>query len=172
MRKKKINGECKKRFDYKGHYASSQQDEIEKLSDMFRKSKEPPRIYNVKILVIKTNDYRNTMAHQIKNAFPDRVISTICPNKFNITTFYRTRKNDNSLIKEIKAIRDRKKRSKSQIASELDNINGIGEKTKTELLKNLKSIKRIREAKLEDLEKIVGKSNATLIFEYFHAEKV
>ena len=112
MRKKKINGECKKRFDYKGHYASSQQDEIEKLSDMFRKSKEPPRIYNVKILVIKTNDYRNTMAHQIKNAFPDRVISTICPNKFDITTFYRTRKNDNSLIKEIKAIRDRKKRSK------------------------------------------------------------
>ncbi|MBR6309821.1 MAG: excinuclease ABC subunit UvrC, partial [Paludibacteraceae bacterium] len=54
----------------------------------------------------------------------------------------------------------RKKRSKSQIASELDNINGIGEKTKTELLKNLKSIKRIREAKLEDLEKIVGKSKA------------
>ena len=62
----------------------------------------------------------------------------------------------------------RKKRSKSQIASELDNINGIGEKTKTELLKNLKSIKRIREAKLEDLEKIVGKSKATLIFEYFN----
>ncbi|MBR6309662.1 MAG: hypothetical protein IKR52_00480, partial [Paludibacteraceae bacterium] len=55
-----------------------------------------------------------------------------------------------------------------QIASELDNINGIGEKTKTELLKNLKSIKRIREAKLEDLEKIVGKSKATLIFEYFN----
>ncbi|MBE6312005.1 MAG: excinuclease ABC subunit UvrC [Bacteroidales bacterium] len=66
----------------------------------------------------------------------------------------------------------RKKRSKSQIASELDNINGIGEKTKTELLKNLKSIKRIREAKLEDLEKIVGKSKATLIYDYFHAEKV
>lgn len=62
----------------------------------------------------------------------------------------------------------RKKRSKSQIASELDNINGIGERTKTELLKNLKSIKRIREAKLEDLEKIVGKSKATLIFEYFN----
>lgn len=91
-------------------YDNSQQDEIEKLSDMFRKSKEPPRIYNVKILFIKTDNYRNTMiAQQIKDAFPDRVISTICPNEFDIIVFYRTRKNDGLLIQEIKAIRDRKK---------------------------------------------------------------
>ncbi len=65
----------------------------------------------------------------------------------------------------------RDKRSKTQIQSELDQINGIGAKTKTDLLKTLKSTKRIKESSFEDLEKIVGKSKANIIFEYFHPKK-
>lgn len=59
----------------------------------------------------------------------------------------------------------RNERSKHQIASELDQIKGIGEKTKTELLKHFKSVKRIREASTEELEKIVGKSKARILQE-------
>ena len=62
----------------------------------------------------------------------------------------------------------RDKRSKHQIASELDTIKGIGEKTKALLIKELKSVKRIREATPEQLEKIVGKAKATIIFGHFH----
>lgn len=61
----------------------------------------------------------------------------------------------------------RNKRSKQQIASELDQIKGIGEKTKTLLLKEFKSVKRIREASAEQLEKTVGKAKAQLIASYF-----
>ena len=59
----------------------------------------------------------------------------------------------------------RNERSKHQIASELDQIKGIGEKTKKELLKHFKSVKRIREASTEELEKIVGKSKARILQE-------
>ena len=52
------------------------------------------------------------IAKQIEQTFPNRIISTICPNEVDIIVFYRTRKNDGSLIKEIKAIRDGKKVSK------------------------------------------------------------
>lgn len=61
----------------------------------------------------------------------------------------------------------RNQRSKAQIKSELDNIKGIGSETKTLLLKEFKSIKRIKVAKEEDLEKVVGKHKATLIKDYF-----
>ncbi len=60
----------------------------------------------------------------------------------------------------------RDKRSKSQVQSELDNIKGIGPATKTLLLKNFKSVKRIKEASLEEIEKIVGESKAKIIKEY------
>ncbi len=62
----------------------------------------------------------------------------------------------------------RDKRSKRQVASELDNIKGIGEKTKTDLLRTLKSLKRIQEAEKSVLEKIVGTHRATIIYDYFH----
>ena len=61
----------------------------------------------------------------------------------------------------------RDKRSKGQTISELDNIKGIGEKTKDTLLKEFKSIKRIKEASLDQLEAIIGKAKATIIYEYF-----
>ena len=62
----------------------------------------------------------------------------------------------------------RDKRSKHQTASELDTINGIGEKTKTELIKYFKSIKRIKKAEKEELEKIVGNNRASIIYNHFH----
>ena len=58
------------------------------------------------------------------------------------------------------------KRSKSQTSSELDNIKGIGEKTKVLLLQHYKSIKRIRESSQEDLVKLIGKAKANIITEY------
>lgn len=57
----------------------------------------------------------------------------------------------------------REKRSKKQIKSELDSINGIGPKTKEVLLKAFKTVKRIREAEFKEIEKIIGKSKAEII---------
>ena len=61
----------------------------------------------------------------------------------------------------------RDKRSKHQIASELDTIKGIGEKTKQTLLIHFKSVKRIKEATIEDLQAVVGKSKSEIIFNAF-----
>lgn len=57
----------------------------------------------------------------------------------------------------------RDKRSKRQVASALDEVKGIGEKTKTELLRHFKSIKRIKEASLEELTAVIGPSKAQRI---------
>ena len=66
----------------------------------------------------------------------------------------------------------RDKRSKAALHSELDDIKGIGPKTKETLLKLFKSVKNIREASLEELGKAVGESKAKLIMEYFENKKV
>lgn len=62
----------------------------------------------------------------------------------------------------------RNKRSKAAINSELENIDGIGEKTAGELLKKFKSVKRIKEASLENLSAVVGIAKAKKIYETFH----
>lgn len=62
----------------------------------------------------------------------------------------------------------RDKRSKSQLASELDNIAGIGEKTKNELIKHFKSLKRAKTVDLEELEKVIGKRRASVFYNHFH----
>ena len=64
----------------------------------------------------------------------------------------------------------RDKRSKRQVASELDSIKGIGEKTKTALLKEFKSVKRIKEANFEQLSNIIGEAKARIISNYFHTK--
>jgi len=64
----------------------------------------------------------------------------------------------------------REKRSKHALQSELDSIKGIGPKTRDELLKGLKSVKRIREADLSALETIIGKAKAQIVYQYFHPE--
>ena len=59
----------------------------------------------------------------------------------------------------------RDKRSKSQIASALDNVKGIGEKRKTALLKAFKSVARIKKASLEELAEVVGENAAKSVKE-------
>ena len=58
----------------------------------------------------------------------------------------------------------RDKRSKRQTTSELDSIKGIGEKSKQILLKQFKSVKRIKEASMEELVAVLGKAKAEITF--------
>ena len=62
----------------------------------------------------------------------------------------------------------REKRSKHALHSELDDIKGIGPKTRDELLNALKSVKRITEAELATLEGIIGASKAGIVYQHFH----
>ena len=62
----------------------------------------------------------------------------------------------------------RNKRSKRALHSELDDIKGIGPKTRDELLNALKSVKKIREAELPTLSDIVGPAKAQIIYHHFH----
>ncbi len=57
----------------------------------------------------------------------------------------------------------RDKRSKRQTASELDNIKGIGEKSKQALLQHFKSVKRIKLADTEEIASIIGQAKAELV---------
>jgi excinuclease ABC subunit C len=84
---------------------------------------------------------------------------------------------DSNSLKLIRRIRDevhnfgitfhRKKRSIGTFKTELENIDGIGEATITNLLKNFKSVKNIKLKTLEELATVVGKSKATIVFEAF-----
>lgn len=62
----------------------------------------------------------------------------------------------------------RNKRSKGAISSELEGIEGVGEKTAKELLKRFKSVKRIKEASIDNLTAVVGASKAKKIYESFN----
>ena len=62
----------------------------------------------------------------------------------------------------------RNKRSKRALHSELDDIKGIGSKTRDELLNGLKTVKQIKDASLENLTKIIGPSKAQIIYDHFH----
>lgn len=65
----------------------------------------------------------------------------------------------------------RDKRSKAALHSELDEIKGIGPKTKEQLLEKLKTVKKIKEADHDTLAKLIGESKARIISEYFEAKK-
>ncbi|WP_115460967.1 excinuclease ABC subunit UvrC [Winogradskyella aurantiaca] len=62
----------------------------------------------------------------------------------------------------------RNKRSKGALTTELESINGIGEQTIVQLMKAFKSVKRIGNAKLDELEEVVGKSKAEKIYNHYH----
>ena len=62
----------------------------------------------------------------------------------------------------------RDKRSKHQLHSELDDIKGIGPKTKEALLKEFKSVKRVKEAQLAQLAEHIGRAKAEIVFKHFH----
>ena len=80
-------------------------------------------------------------------------------------------------LRVIQALRDeahrfgithhRDRRSKSQITSELDEIKGIGKVTAAKLMKHFKSLKRLKEADLAEIESVVGKSKASLLKDFF-----
>ena len=61
----------------------------------------------------------------------------------------------------------RDKRSKKQVASELDDIKNIGETTKKTLLQHFKSVERIKKADFDELEKIIGKNRAKTLISHF-----
>lgn len=61
----------------------------------------------------------------------------------------------------------RNQRSRGTFVNELENIKGIGKQTATTLLKQFKSVKRIKETSEEELAKVVGNHRARLIAEYF-----
>jgi len=65
----------------------------------------------------------------------------------------------------------RNKRSKEFISSELNSINGVGEKTAEKLLKDFKSVNIIKKQTLELLSSSIGKAKAKVIFNYFHSTK-
>ena len=63
----------------------------------------------------------------------------------------------------------REQRSKHALHSELDDIKGVGPKTRDELLKAFKSVKKIRDAELKELTALIGPAKAKIVYEYFHA---
>ncbi len=83
-------------------------------------------------------------------------------------------------LRVIQALRDeahrfgithhRDRRSKSQTVSELDSIKGIGETSAAALMKSFKSIKKLKEADIEQIAAVVGKSRAKIVHTHFHPD--
>ena len=65
----------------------------------------------------------------------------------------------------------RNRRSKNAVSSSLDNIPGIGDKTIVKLLKEFKSVKRIKEASTDELATVIGTAKAQEIYQHFHPEE-
>jgi len=65
----------------------------------------------------------------------------------------------------------RNKRSKNALNNELEQISGIGKQTVVSLLKHFKSVKRVSLASVEELERVIGKSKATLLKNHFNTNK-
>jgi len=86
---------------------------------------------------------------------------------------------DSDSLKLVRRIRDevhrfgitfhRNKRSKGTFKNELEEINGIGEQTIQQLLKEFKSVKKIKERTEEELAAVIGKSKAALLRNYYDA---
>lgn len=62
----------------------------------------------------------------------------------------------------------RDKRSKSQTASELDNIKGVGAKTRETLLQHFKSVKRLKMATIDDISALIGTARAKTVYNALH----
>lgn len=115
----------------------------------------------IPIAGLAKNDHHRT--HELLYGFPPKIIGI---------------KPDSELFKVLTQLQDevhrfaitfhREKRSKHALQSELDHIKGIGPKTCQELLVNLKSVKRIRDANKEELITIIGPAKAKIVYNYFH----
>lgn len=64
----------------------------------------------------------------------------------------------------------RNKRSKMALNNELESITGIGDKTVVELLKHFRSLTRIKEASLDELAQVVGRSRAGIVHNFYHQD--
>lgn len=64
----------------------------------------------------------------------------------------------------------RDKRSKHQLHSELDDIKGIGSKSKEQLLQRFKTVKKIKETDIQELTEVIGSTRAMLLYNYFHSK--
>ncbi len=90
-------------------------------------------------------------------------------------------KSDSELFKVLTQIQDevhryaitfhRDKRSKHALHSELDDIKGVGQKTKDALLKAYKSVKNVKVATLDELATTIGTSKAQIVFDYFQSQQ-
>ncbi len=126
--------------------------------EVIRKVVEDELHLNIPIAGLAKDDRHRT--HELLFGFPPLVIGM---NK------------DNQVFRLLAHIQDevhrfaitfhRDKRSKRQTHSELDEINGIGEKTKETLLKTFKSLKRLKEQTEDEIAKVVGPAKAKIIYE-------
>jgi len=62
----------------------------------------------------------------------------------------------------------RNRRSKGALKTELENISGVGEQTIIDLMKHFKTVKRIANAKLDELEPVIGVSRANKVYDFYH----
>ena len=118
---------------------------------------------NIPIAGLAKNDRHRT--NELLYGFPPRVIGL---------------KDTSELFKVLTQLQDevhrfaitfhRDKRSKHALHSELDDVKGIGPKTRDELLNALKTVKKIKEASKEKLTEIIGDSKAAILYTYFHQE--
>ena len=118
---------------------------------------------DIPIAGLSKNDRHRT--NELLYGFPARVVGL---------------KTDSELFRVLSQLQDevhryaitfhRDKRSKHALQSDLDNIKGIGPKTRDELLKGLKSVRRIREAEPETLSSLIGPAKAQIVFRHFHPE--
>jgi len=66
----------------------------------------------------------------------------------------------------------RNRRSKGALKTELENIPGVGEQTIIDLMKTFKTVKRIANAKLDELEAVIGVSRASKVYNFYHKDSV
>ena len=120
---------------------------------------------DIPIAGLAKNDRHRT--NELLYGFPPRVIGL---------------KTDSELFRTLTHLQDevhrfaitfhKDKRSKHQLHSELDDIKGIGSKTRDELLQHFKSVKRIKETAEKDIAMVIGPAKATIIYQHFHAESL
>ncbi len=126
--------------------------------EVVRKVVEEELHLSIPIAGLAKDDKHRT--HELLYGFPPQVVGM---------------KTDSPLFRLLTQIQDevhrfaitfhREKRSKHQMASELDEIKGIGPRTRDLLIKHFKSVKRIREADLDALTEVIGANKAKILHE-------
>lgn len=118
---------------------------------------------NLSIPIIGLSKDNRHKTSDILYGFPPRIISISKNDK--IFKFF-TRVQDE--VHRFAITFHKSKRSKAMVQSEFDNIKGIGDKTKSILLDKYKSIDTIKSISIEELSTLIGKSKASIIYDYFH----